>query len=62
MKKYQDYKKYQEYEFIYNNSNKNYHGKIDLLLVGEKEAVIVDYKLKNTKDDAYINNLMVIKK
>ena len=57
MKKYQDYKKYQEYEFIYNNSNKNYHGKIDLLLVGEKEAVIVDYKLKNTKDDAYIKQL-----
>ena len=57
MKKYQDYKKYQEYEFIYNNSNKNYHGKIDLLLVGEKEALIVDYKLKNTKDDAYIKQL-----
>ena len=57
MKKYQDYKKYQEYEFIYNNSNKNYHGKIDLLLVGEKDAVIVDYKLKNTKDDAYIKQL-----
>ena len=57
MKKYQDYKKYQEYEFIYNNSNKNYHGKIDLLLVGEREAIIIDYKLKNTKDDAYIQQL-----
>lgn len=57
MKKYQDYKKYQEYEFVYNNSNKNYHGKIDLLLVGEREAIIIDYKLKNTKDDAYIQQL-----
>ncbi len=57
MKKYQDYKKYQEYEFIYNNSNKNYHGKIDLLLVGKRNAIIIDYKLKNTKDDAYIQQL-----
>ena len=57
MKKYQDYKKYQEYEFVYNNSNKNYHGKIDLLLVGESNAIIIDYKLKNTKDDAYIQQL-----
>ena len=57
MKKYQDYKKYQEYEFVYNNSNKNYHGKIDLLLVGKRNAIIIDYKLKNTKDDAYIQQL-----
>ena len=57
MKKHQDYKKYQEYEFVYNNSNKNYHGKIDLLLVGESNAIIIDYKLKNTKDDAYIQQL-----
>ena len=57
MKQYKDYKKYQEYEFIYENSNKTYHGIIDLLLVGDKEAIIIDYKLKNTKDKAYINQL-----
>ena len=55
--KYKDYKKYQEYEFIYENSNKIYHGKIDLLLVGDSEAIIIDYKLKNTKDKAYIDQL-----
>lgn len=58
MIEHEDYKKYQEYEFLYKNSNKNYHGKIDLLLVGEKDAVIVDYKLKNTKDKDYIDQLV----
>ena len=55
--KYKDYKKYQEYEFLWKNSNKTYHGKIDLLLVGDSEALIIDYKLKNTKDKAYIDQL-----
>ncbi len=55
--KYKDYKKYQEYEFLWGNSNKTYHGKIDLLLVGNSEAIIIDYKLKNTKDKAYIDQL-----
>lgn len=55
--KYKDYKKYQEYEFLWRNSNKTYHGKIDLLLVGDSEAIIIDYKLKNTKDKAYIDQL-----
>ncbi len=57
MKKYKNYKKYQEYEFIYNNRNKKHHGKIDLLLVGDKESIIIDYKLKNTKDMAYIEQV-----
>lgn len=57
MKKYQNYKKYQEYEFIYDNSNKKYHGKIDLLLVGDNEAIIVDYKLKNVKSSDYLDQL-----
>ncbi len=57
LKQYKDYKKYQEYEFIYKNKNKFSHGKIDLLLVGDNDAIIIDYKLKNTKDDAYINQL-----
>ena len=57
MLKYKDYKKYQEYEFIYTKSNKIYHGKIDLLLVGDSNAIIIDYKLKNTKDNDYFNQL-----
>ena len=57
MNEHKDYKKYQEYEFLWGNSNKTYHGKIDLLLVGDSEALIIDYKLKNTKDKAYIDQL-----
>ena len=44
---------YKEYEFI----DEEYHGIIDLLLIKENENIIVDYKLKNTKDEAYINQL-----
>ena len=44
---------YKEYEFI----DQQNHGIIDLLLIKEKENIIVDYKLKNTKDEAYINQL-----
>ena len=44
---------YKEYEFIYNGS----HGIIDLLLEYENEYKIIDYKLKNTTDKAYIKQL-----
>jgi len=44
---------YKEYEFIYNNR----HGIIDLLLEYENEYKIVDYKLKNITDEAYIEQL-----
>lgn len=44
---------YQEYEFIYEADNNIYHGIIDLLLEYENHFLIVDYKLKNTMDDAY---------
>ena len=44
---------YKEYEFI----DEQYHGIIDLLLIKENENIIVDYKLKNTKDEAYIKQL-----
>ena len=57
MKQYSNYKKYQEYEFIYINGSLESHGIIDLLMIGDNEAVIVDYKLKNTKDAAYIKQL-----
>lgn len=44
---------YKEYEFIENDN----HGIIDLLLECENEYKIIDYKLKNVTDDAYINQL-----
>ncbi len=48
---------YQEYEFIYETDNNIYHGIIDLLLEYEDHFLIVDYKLKNTMDDAYKDQL-----
>ena len=44
---------YKEYEFIDNNS----HGIIDLMLEYEDYINIIDYKLKNITDDAYIKQL-----
>ena len=57
MNQCQTYRKYQEYEFIYQTASKKYHGIIDLLMIGDKEVVIIDYKLKNTSDKAYIEQL-----
>ena len=44
---------YQEYEFVYNNN----FGVIDLMIENDKELIIVDYKLKNIDDPAYIKQL-----
>ena len=44
---------YKEYEFIDNDK----HGIIDLLLIKENENIIVDYKLKNIKDNEYMKQL-----
>ncbi len=46
-----------EYEFIYQNEDIEYHGIIDLMLEYEEYIDIIDYKLKNIIDDAYINQL-----
>lgn len=55
-----DFKKviniYKEYEFIYNKDDIS-HGIIDLLLEYDDEFKIIDYKLKNIIDDAYIKQL-----
>ena len=48
---------YKEYEFIYEEEKKEIHGIIDLLIIYSDYAIIVDYKLKNTSDDAYIKQL-----
>ena len=55
-------KTYKEYEFIYEEEENIYHGIIDLLIVKEKENLIVDYKLKNYSDEAYIKQLKGYKK
>ena len=48
---------YKEYEFIYEDNDTLFHGIIDLLLEYENEFKIIDYKLKNIDDLAYINQL-----
>lgn len=48
---------YKEYEFIYTVENKEYHGIIDLLLEYEDSFKIVDYKLKDIEDQAYLKQL-----
>lgn len=44
---------YKEYEFIKEENNETYHGIIDLILEYNDHIDIIDYKLKNIKDDAY---------
>ena len=48
---------YKEYEFIYEEDNITYHGIIDLLLVYNDSIKIIDYKLKNINDTAYLKQL-----
>lgn len=48
---------YKEYEFIYTKDNITYHGIIDLLLVYQDHISIIDYKLKNISDEAYLKQL-----
>lgn len=53
---------YKEYEFMYEEDNVTYHGIIDLLIEYKDYFKIVDYKLKNIIDEAYINQLNGYKK
>lgn len=48
---------YKEYEFIYEENNEEYHGIIDLLIIKKNENIIIDYKLKNIEDKAYLKQL-----
>ena len=52
-----DAKIYKEYEFIYEENNISKTGVIDLLLTFESHNIIIDYKLKNTSDAAYLKQL-----
>ena len=48
---------YQELEFFFTKDDKEYHGIMDLMLEYDDEIKIIDYKLKNIDDDAYIKQL-----
>ena len=48
---------YKEYEFTYVTQNSKYHGIIDLMLVYKDHIDIIDYKLSNIEDPAYIKQL-----
>ena len=53
MKDVNQYQVFHEYEFICTTDEGESNGIIDLLLVGEKDAMIVDYKLKEIHKEEY---------
>lgn len=48
---------YKEYEFNFQEEGKEKNGVIDLILEYDNEIKIIDYKLKNVKDEAYLKQL-----
>ena len=58
LKNIQKAKVYQEYEFIKNNEQEEKHGIIDLMLEYDDHIDIIDYKLKNIDDEAYVKQLI----
>lgn len=56
-KKIDEAKIYREFEFVYEENNTTYHGSIDLMLEYSDHIDIVDYKLLNTDDSHYIDQL-----
>ena len=48
---------YQEYEFIYQQDNQEYHGIIDLMLEYDDHIDIIDYKLSDITDYNYVKQL-----
>jgi ATP-dependent helicase/nuclease subunit A len=53
---------YKEYEFIYYEDNKKYHGIIDLMIVYPNYIDIIDYKTNDIHDPAYIKQVNGYKK
>ena len=53
---------YHEYEFSYQEDDKNYHGIIDLIIEYDYDLYIIDYKLKNIDDSEYQKQLSGYKK
>ncbi len=57
-KLYLDYKDYRAYhEYSYFDEENNYKGIIDLLLIGEDKAIIIDFKTANIDPKKYTNQL-----
>jgi len=48
---------YKEYEFLYQEDGRMKHGIIDLLVEYSEKIILLDYKLKQTKDAAYVKQL-----
>ena len=57
LKNIQDSKIYKEFEFIYEDDNVTHHGIIDCMIENSNYIDIIDYKLKNTSDEAYLKQL-----
>ncbi len=57
LKNRKEAKIYHEYEFVYTKEVTEYHGSIDLMLEYRDHIDIVDYKLKNTTDEHYLDQL-----
>lgn len=53
---------YQEYEFIYEEQQQEYHGIIDLMLEYDNHIDIIDYKLNDITDEKYLSQLEGYKK
>ncbi len=53
---------YHEYEFLEEEEQVRHHGIIDLLIVENEEVLIIDYKLRNIKDPAYVQQLQGYKR
>ena len=58
----EDYKLLYKEGFIYFDNNEKYHGIIDLMLVYDNYIDIIDYKLNDISDDAYLEQLKGYKK
>ncbi len=50
-------KMYKEYEFVYQEDNKLFHGIIDLLIERDDKIIIIDYKLKGIEDNSYYKQI-----
>lgn len=51
-----------EYQFSYNDSNKNITGIIDMIVIHDDQIHIIDYKLRNLDDKAYANQMNTYRK
>ena len=60
LSRFAGYDDYHEYSFIDPKTHRK--GSIDLLLVSDKEAIVIDYKLKNIDDEDYKLQLMTYAK